>query len=49
VLATYGGLLMGVLPTNSGVSWEAHLCGFLAGVLSARVLARRKKKRTPAV
>ncbi len=32
----YGGLIWGVLPTRSGVSWEAHLFGFLAGVLAAR-------------
>ena len=31
----YGGLVWGVLPTRPGVSWEGHLCGFLAGVLAA--------------
>ena len=28
----YGGLIWGVLPTSSGVSWEGHLFGALAGV-----------------
>ncbi|MGJ8725689.1 MAG: rhomboid family intramembrane serine protease [Roseibacillus sp.] len=27
----YGGMLWGVLPTERGISWEAHLCGFLGG------------------
>ena len=27
----YGGMLWGVLPTEQGISWEAHLCGFLGG------------------
>jgi len=36
----YGGLIFGVLPTNSFVSWEGHLFGLLAGILAARVFAR---------
>lgn len=36
VVALYGGLLTGVLPRDDGVSWEAHLCGLLAGALCAR-------------
>jgi len=32
----YGGLLWGVLPTVPYVSWEAHLCGLIAGILAAR-------------
>lgn len=35
VLALYGGLLFGMLPLTPLVSWEAHLFGFIAGVLSA--------------
>ncbi len=31
----YGGLFWGMLPTMSRVSWEGHLCGFIAGVLAA--------------
>jgi len=48
VLLTYGGLLLGVLPGQPGVSWESHLFGFLAGGLSARILARPKKVSPPA-
>jgi membrane associated rhomboid family serine protease len=31
----YGGMLRGLLPTASGVSWESHLAGLLAGVALA--------------
>ena len=41
VLLLYGTALWGVLPLTPGVSWQAHLFGFLAGVLSARWTARR--------
>lgn len=37
-LLLYGGLLWGVLPGNPLVSWEAHLFGFLAGLLAALLL-----------
>ncbi|WP_411845854.1 rhomboid family intramembrane serine protease [Roseibacillus persicicus] len=32
----YGGMVWGVLPTDQGVSWEAHLCGFLGGLWLGR-------------
>ena len=35
----YGGLILGILPTNSFVSWEGHLFGLVAGILSARLMA----------
>jgi membrane associated rhomboid family serine protease len=38
----FGGSLLGMLPTNSEISWEGHLFGFLAGVLAARLLAPRR-------
>lgn len=41
----YGGAIWGVLPTVPGVSWEGHLFGFIGGILAARFLAKRKKKR----
>ncbi len=41
VLLVYGGLLVGVLPTLSFVSWEGHLFGLLAGVLVAWLNRRR--------
>ena len=39
VAAVYGGLLWGVLPTNSGISWQGHLFGAIGGVVAARLLA----------
>lgn len=37
----YGGLIFGVLPSDSFVSWEGHLFGLVAGVLAARLMARQ--------
>ena len=41
VLVLYGGLFWGVLPHSDGVSWEGHLFGLIAGVVSAKVLSQR--------
>lgn len=38
----YGGILWGVLPGNPYVSWEAHLFGFLAGLVAAALLHGRR-------
>ena len=35
VLVLYAGVLWGVLPTQPGVSWQAHLGGAVGGVLAA--------------
>ncbi|XOV89352.1 MAG: rhomboid family intramembrane serine protease [Pseudomonadota bacterium] len=40
----YGGLIYGVLPQDSFVSFEAHLFGLCAGVLAARVFALRRRR-----
>jgi membrane associated rhomboid family serine protease len=40
----YGGMLWGVLPTDSGVSFESHLFGALAGIGCAFVQYRLLKK-----
>jgi membrane associated rhomboid family serine protease len=32
----YGGLIWGVMPQQSFVSWESHLFGFLAGLAAAK-------------
>lgn len=37
----YGGLLLGVLPTNTAVSWQAHLGGAIGGILAASRQRRR--------
>ena len=41
VIFLYGGLVFGVLPTQSFVSWEAHLFGLIAGVMAARLTRKR--------
>lgn len=41
-LFLYGGALWGVLPTNPLVSWEAHLFGFVAGLVAAAWLHGRR-------
>lgn len=35
LLLVYGGILVGLLPTAAGVSWQAHLGGALGGALAA--------------
>jgi len=41
----YGGLVFGMIPgfAPSYVSWEGHLFGFVAGVLTARMLHKKTK------
>ena len=38
----WGGVLLGVLPGQPGVSWQGHLFGALAGVLAAWMVAPRR-------
>ena len=45
-LGLYGGMVWGVLPMRSYISWEGHLFGLLAGVLVAR-LATPQQRATP--
>jgi membrane associated rhomboid family serine protease len=41
----WGGVLLGVLPGQPGISWQAHLFGALAGLLGAWLVARRRARR----
>ncbi len=44
VTIAWGGLVLGVLPGQPGISWQAHLGGFVAGVLAAKWLAPRRSR-----
>lgn len=50
VMFYYGSMFLGILPFNSGVSWEGHLFGALAGVLASYWFMGKlepDEKRTP--
>ena len=36
VTLAWGSLVLGMMPGESGISWQAHIGGFLVGVLAAR-------------
>jgi membrane associated rhomboid family serine protease len=36
----YGGMLRGILPSSSSVSWEGHIAGLLAGIALAWMASR---------
>lgn len=40
VAVLWGGMLLGSLVPHDGVSWQAHLCGGIAGVVAARLLTK---------
>lgn len=35
VIFLYGSIVWGIFPGKEGISWEAHLSGFIVGILSA--------------
>ena len=35
VVFLWGGMVLGVMPGQAGISWQAHLGGFLGGVIAA--------------
>ncbi len=45
IFVVYGGILWGVFPTQVGISWQAHLGGAIGGVLAARWLHARDRRR----
>ncbi|WP_345457171.1 rhomboid family intramembrane serine protease [Nocardioides marinquilinus] len=40
----YGGLLLGVLPGEQGISWQGHLFGAVGGALAAFLLGERSRR-----
>jgi membrane associated rhomboid family serine protease len=45
LFAFWGGILLGVLPGQATVSWQAHLFGALAGLFAAWVVASASRRR----
>jgi membrane associated rhomboid family serine protease len=45
LLLVYGGLLLGVLPGQPGISWQGHLFGALGGALAAYWFGVRDRER----
>jgi membrane associated rhomboid family serine protease len=45
VALVYGSLIWGVLPAETGISWQGHLFGFIGGAIAARMVAKEKKFR----
>ena len=40
VTITWGGIIMGVIPGAAGISWQAHLGGFIRRIMTARAYRR---------
>lgn len=44
VLAVYGSILWGVLPSNPEISWQGHLFGAVGGVVAGWVLSAHERR-----
>jgi len=44
VLFLYGGMIWGVLPQRYGISWQAHLFGFIGGGMAAYWLTQKNNR-----
>ncbi|MBB4934577.1 membrane associated rhomboid family serine protease [Lipingzhangella halophila] len=44
VVIFYGTMIWGVVPQQDGISWQAHLFGFLGGLLAAYMLPKRSER-----
>ncbi|MGW2280137.1 rhomboid family intramembrane serine protease [Streptomyces sp. NPDC001770] len=49
VAGVYGSIVWGVLPTDSGISWQAHLFGLIGGVGAAFLFRRPRRPPYPGV
>jgi membrane associated rhomboid family serine protease len=47
--AVWGGALLSSLVPHYGISWQAHLCGAIGGVVAAWLLATRDRARRVSV
>ncbi len=45
VVIFYGTMIWGVVPQETGISWQAHLFGFIGGLLAAYALPKRSERR----
>jgi membrane associated rhomboid family serine protease len=43
IVIIYGSLIWGILPSHPHVSWQAHLFGFIGGILAAFATAKAAK------
>lgn len=43
ILALYGGVFYGIMPSDPRVSWESHLAGALVGIASAVTFSTKKR------
>jgi membrane associated rhomboid family serine protease len=47
VTLVWGSLVFGMMPGAPGISWQAHVGGFLGGVFAARLVSPAKLHRLP--